>query len=230
MSMFVQSGQSEEALTLQERAERAEKHLSEALQQLEQERQRANAMEAKLRELNVPLDFLAASNSTEVEGDRSLPQHQNFLIQRIYTDGACSGNPGPGGWGVVIYYADGSVYEMGGSDPMTTNNRMEMEAAIAALQFFNETGQTQPIELYTDSEYVLKGITEWIKGWKRKGWKNSKGKPVENQALWQVLDLLNSSTVKWCYVRGHSGDEGNDRCDEIARAFSLGRTPSLRQR
>ncbi|WP_421656954.1 ribonuclease HI [Leptothermofonsia sp. ETS-13] len=227
--MSVQSGQSEEALTLQERAERAEKHLSEALEQLEQERQRANAMEAKLRELNVPLDFLASSNLGAIgEGDRPLPQQPKSMIQRIYTDGACSGNPGPGGWGVVVYYADGSVREMGGSDPMTTNNRMEMEAAIAALRFFNETGQTQPVELYTDSEYVLKGMTEWIKGWKRKGWKNSKGKPVENQDLWQVLDLLNSPAVKWCYVRGHSGDEGNDRCDEIARAFSLGRTPILR--
>jgi ribonuclease HI len=147
-------------------------------------------------------------------------------IQSIYTDGACSGNPGPGGWGVVIYFVDGSVHELGGAVAQTTNNRMEMQAAIAALEFLKAAGQAD-VNLYTDSEYVKKGITEWIGGWKRKGWKNSQGKPVLNQDLWQILDQLNSPQVKWQYVRGHAGNEGNERCDVIARAFSLGRTPEL---
>lgn len=150
-------------------------------------------------------------------------------IQRIYTDGACSGNPGPGGWGVVVYFADGSVHELGGGNPQTTNNRMEMQAAIAALEFLKQSGQQAAIELYTDSEYVKNGITQWIHGWKKKGWKTSTGKPVLNQDLWQVLDALSSPQVQWRYVRGHAGDPGNERCDTIARAFSLGKTPLLKQ-
>lgn len=156
-------------------------------------------------------------------------------IQRIYTDGACSGNPGPGGWGTVAYFDDGSVYELGGADPQTTNNRMEMQAAIAALEFLIASNQTEPVTLYTDSEYVKNGITKWVKGWKQKGWKTSTGKPVLNQDLWEILDRLNQqathtiSTFQWQYVRGHAGDVGNERCDTIARAFSLGRVPSLQQ-
>ncbi len=150
-------------------------------------------------------------------------------IQRIYTDGACSGNPGPGGWGTVIYFTNGAVHEMGGADAKTTNNRMEMQAAVAALQYLKASGQTDPIELYTDSEYVKNGITQWIKGWKKKGWKTATGKPVLNPDLWQALDSLNSPQVQWRYVRGHSGDVGNERCDTIARAFSLGKTPTLKQ-
>lgn len=149
-------------------------------------------------------------------------------IQSIYTDGACSGNPGPGGWGVVAYLEDGTLYEMGGAAAATTNNRMEMQAAISALQFWRDSAQV-PIILYTDSEYVKKGITEWITGWKKKGWRNSQGKPVLNQDLWQQLDQLNSPLVNWQYVRGHSGNEGNERCDRIARAFSLGEQPQLLQ-
>ncbi|HEY9646233.1 MAG TPA: ribonuclease HI [Chroococcidiopsis sp.] len=151
------------------------------------------------------------------------------LIQSIYTDGACSGNPGPGGWGTVAYFADGSVHEMGGREAQTTNNRMEMQAAIAALEFYNRSGQTGAIALYTDSEYVKNGITQWIKGWKKKGWKTSTGKAVLNQDLWQIIDQLNSSRITWTYVRGHSGNIGNERCDAIARAFSQGRTPTLQQ-
>lgn len=150
------------------------------------------------------------------------------MIQRIYTDGACSGNPGPGGWGTVVYFADGSIHEMGGGEPQTTNNRMEMQAAIAALEFFQKAGQSEGVLLYTDSEYVKNGITQWIHGWKRKGWKTSTGKPVLNQDLWQQLDQLNSKQVEWRYVRGHTGDVGNERCDTIARAFSLGKVPVLR--
>jgi ribonuclease HI len=157
-------------------------------------------------------------------------------IQSIYTDGACSGNPGPGGWGTVIYFDDGSVHEMGGSAAQTTNNRMEMQAAIAGLQLLIASGQTEPIELFTDSEYVKKGITTWIAGWKRKGWKTASNKPVLNQDLWQQLDQYNQAAkvqtgmpVQWTYVRGHAGNVGNERCDAIARAFSLSRRIDLTQ-
>lgn len=157
-------------------------------------------------------------------------------VKAIYTDGACSGNPGPGGWGTVLYLADGTVHEMGGRDPQTTNNRMEMQAAIAGLQLLLDSGQTTPIELYTDSEYVKKGITQWIDGWKRRNWQTSAKKPVLNQDLWQQLDTVNQAVaqqtqvpVKWIYVRGHAGNVGNERCDEIARAFSLGQPIALKQ-
>lgn len=149
-------------------------------------------------------------------------------IDRIYTDGACSGNPGPGGWGTVAYFANGAVHELGGAEPQTTNNRMEMQAAIAALKFLAESGQKDAIVLYTDSEYVKNGVTKWIKGWKQKDWKTSAGKPVLNQDLWEILDDLNSKQVEWRYVRGHAGDVGNERCDTIARAFSLGQLPTLK--
>ena len=149
-------------------------------------------------------------------------------IQSIYTDGACSGNPGPGGWGTVVYFADGSVHEMGGAEAHTTNNRMEMQAAIAALQFLKDVGYTEAIELYTDSEYVKNGITQWIHGWKKKGWKTSTGKLVMNPELWQQLDALNTKQIQWRYVRGHTGNVGNERCDTIARAFSLGKVPDLK--
>ena len=110
-------------------------------------------------------------------------------IERIYTDGACSGNPGPGGWGTVVYYTDGGIQELGGGDRATTNNRMELQAAIDGLGYYVESGQKQPIVLYTDSEYVKNGITKWISGWKKKGWKTSTGKPVLNQDLWEALEI-----------------------------------------
>lgn len=157
-------------------------------------------------------------------------------IQAIYTDGACSGNPGPGGWGTVVYFADDTVHEMGGAEARTTNNRMEMQAAIAGLQLLLASQQTQPIQLFTDSEYVKKGITEWIAGWKRRGWKTASKKPVLNQDLWQQLDQLNQAAaqqlgqpIDWIYVRGHTGNVGNERCDAIARAFSLSQAISLQQ-
>lgn len=150
-------------------------------------------------------------------------------IKSIYTDGACSGNPGPGGWGVVVYFTDGSVHEIGGGATATTNNRMEMQAAIAALEFFTQSGQRDPVALYTDSEYVKNGVTKWVAGWKKKGWKTAQGKAVLNQDLWQILDELNSHRVEWRYVRGHAGDVGNERCDAIARAFSLGKPAKLRE-
>jgi ribonuclease HI len=158
-----------------------------------------------------------------------LPMPLPPKIQSIYTDGACSGNPGPGGWGVVVYFVDGTVQEIGGGDRQTTNNRMEMQAAIAALEFLLASGQKEPITLYTDSQYVINGITKWIHGWKKKGWIASTGKAVLNQELWQAIDRLNARHVTWTYVRGHAGNEGNERCDAIARAFSQGRIPALRQ-
>lgn len=157
-------------------------------------------------------------------------------IRAIYTDGACSGNPGPGGWAMVAYFEDDQVYEQGGAASQTTNNRMELQGAIAALNFLLDTKQPEPVAIYTDSEYVKKGITGWVTGWKRKNWKTSAGKPVLNQDLWEQLDQLQtevnqqlSTPLEWRYVRGHSGDRGNDRCDEIARAFATGQVPTLRQ-
>ena len=152
-----------------------------------------------------------------------------MVVDSIYTDGACSGNPGPGGWGVVIYFGDGSCHELGGADPHTTNNRMELQAAIAGLQFLHTLPTQSSVALYTDSDYVRKGITQWLAGWKRKDWKTAKGKAVVNQDLWQQLDHLNQPWIDWHYVRAHAGNVGNERCDTIARAFSLGQTPSLTQ-
>ncbi|BAY38876.1 ribonuclease H [Nostoc sp. NIES-2111] len=151
------------------------------------------------------------------------------IIESIYTDGACTGNPGPGGWGVVVYFNDGSIHEMGDAASHTTNNKMEMQAAIAALEFLHDSGQTQPITLYTDSEYLINCVTKWVKGWKKKGWKKADGNPVQNQDLLETLDELNSRKVNWHHVRGHSGNVGNERCDVIARSFATGKIPSLQQ-
>jgi ribonuclease HI len=137
-------------------------------------------------------------------------------ILTIYTDGACSGNPGPGGWGVLLQYGD-SEKTLKGGDPSTTNNRMEMTAAIKAIEAINET-YTGEIILWTDSTYVMKGITEWIHGWKKKNWVKSDKKPVINTDLWKVLDNLNSQkNIQWNWVKGHAGVEGNERADELAR-------------
>ncbi|ARV62873.1 ribonuclease HI [Nostocales cyanobacterium HT-58-2] len=150
-------------------------------------------------------------------------------IKSIYTDGACTGNPGPGGWGVVVYFSDGSIHEIGGASSRTTNNKMEMQAAIAALQFLKDSGQTELITLHTDSEYLINCVTKWVRGWKKRGWKKADGSPVLNQDLLEILDELNSPQVKWEHVRGHAGNVGNERCDVIARAFAHGKTLSLQQ-
>ena len=134
----------------------------------------------------------------------------------IYTDGACSGNPGPGGWGVIMYHGKRQK-EMCGGETSTTNNRMEMMATIKALEAI-KPGFSGPIVLFTDSTYVLKGITEWIHGWKKRGWKKSDKKPVINKDLWQQLDALNSARdIQWKWVKGHAGDVGNEKADELAR-------------
>ena len=155
-------------------------------------------------------------------------------VTKIYTDGACSGNPGPGGWGAIAYLSNGKIHEIGGASRATTNNRMEIQAAIEILQWFAGSPQTKAPVLYTDSKYVQDGITKWIKGWKKKNWRTSAGKAVLNQDLWQQLDAITQSVnakltmpVQWCYVKGHAGNEGNERCDTLARAFSQGRHPAL---
>ena len=138
------------------------------------------------------------------------------IILTIYTDGACSGNPGPGGWGVLLQYGSKEKTLKGG-DPNTTNNRMEMMAAIKAIEAVNET-YTGELILWTDSTYVMKGITEWVHGWKKKNWIKSDKKPVVNTDLWKVLDKLNSQkNIQWNWVKGHAGVEGNERADELAR-------------
>ena len=141
-------------------------------------------------------------------------------IISIHTDGACSKTPGPGGWGVVIHFSDGSTKELGGGIRETTNNQMELKGAIAALEFLATHKQSSPVDLYTDSKYVLDGITKWIKGWKKNGWKTKDNKPVKNQEFWQQLDPLNTSNIRWHWVEGHSGDPDNERCDAIARSYT----------
>lgn len=132
----------------------------------------------------------------------------------VYTDGACSGNPGPGGWGVVII-ADGETRELSGGDSATTNNRMEMTAAIEAL---NATRSLGPIALHTDSQYLKNGVTQWMARWKKNGWRTADRKPVKNKDLWEKLDeLIAGRRISWRWVKGHNGDPGNERADELAR-------------
>jgi ribonuclease HI len=137
-----------------------------------------------------------------------------------YTDGACSGNPGPGGWGVLLRAMDGEQIvkerELCGGDPETTNNRMELLAAINALESLSRPSR---ITVVTDSAYVKNGVTGWIHGWKRNGWKTSSKKPVKNVELWQRLDEAQSRhDVTWKWVKGHAGHPENERADELARA------------
>ena len=131
----------------------------------------------------------------------------------IHTDGACSGNPGPGGWGAVLQYGS-TVKELKGGEPLTTNNRMELTAAIEAL---NALKRPLVVELHTDSVYVKDGLTKWIHGWKKNGWKTADKKPVKNVELWQALDqAVQRHTIEWHWVKGHNGDEMNERADELA--------------
>lgn len=133
----------------------------------------------------------------------------------IHTDGACLGNPGPGGWAALLRY-QGHERELGGNEVETTNNRMELLAAITALE---KLKQPCSVDLYTDSQYVRRGITEWLQGWQKRGWRTAGGDPVKNQDLWQRLEAAAAlHTVRWHWVRGHSGDAGNERVDALARA------------
>jgi ribonuclease HI len=135
------------------------------------------------------------------------------MTVEIYTDGACKGNPGPGGWGALLRFGT-EEKELFGGEPGTTNNRMELTAVIEAL-----TALTRPCEvvIHTDSQYVQKGITEWIHGWKAKGWKTASKEPVKNADLWRRLDALAAKhDVDWRWVKGHAGHEGNERADQLA--------------
>ena len=148
----------------------------------------------------------------------------------IFTDGACSGNPGPGGWAAVIAEQSGEVLELGGRAEDTTNNRMELLATIKALDFIKE--KKGAVALFTDSTYVIRGVTQWVWGWKKNGWKNAEGKEVLNRDLWEwlfslAMDRKGTDKIEWHYSRGHVGTPGNERCDEIAVHFSQGRRPAL---
>ena len=137
-----------------------------------------------------------------------------------YTDGACSGNPGPGGWGALLLARDGDTTvksrELNGGEGLTTNNRMELLAAISALE---SLARPSAITIVTDSQYVKNGVTSWIHGWKRNGWKTSQKKPVKNEDLWRRLDLAQAQhDVSWAWVKGHAGHPENERADELARA------------
>ena len=132
----------------------------------------------------------------------------------IYADGACRGNPGPGGWGALLTI-DGHEKELYGGERHTTNNRMELTAVIRALESLKKSGTSACV--YTDSQYVIKGIEEWVGGWKARGWRTADKKPVKNQDLWEQLDALAARhSLKWHWVRGHSGNAGNERVDALA--------------
>ncbi len=152
-------------------------------------------------------------------------------VVEIYTDGACRGNPGPGGWAATLQYG-AELREISGAEPLTTNNRMELTAVIRALEALK-----RPVEarIHTDSEYVRRGITEWLAGWKARGWKTSSRKPVKNQDLWEELDRLAvRHSLEWKWVPGHAGVPGNERVDALANAaidaMAGGRAPSDRMR
>lgn len=145
----------------------------------------------------------------------------------IYTDGGCIGNPGPGGWAAILV-RDGRYEEIGGGAPHTTNNRMELQAAVEGLR---RARPGERVHLVTDSRYLHDGISQWIHGWKRRGWRKADGAPVLNRDLWEVLDALAHRPdvpVSWEHVRGHAGHRWNERCDEIANGFARGAPPELR--
>jgi ribonuclease HI len=134
-------------------------------------------------------------------------------LVEIYTDGACRGNPGPGGWGVLLSSGE-HERELSGAEVLTTNNRMELTAVIRALEALKRPGE---VRIFTDSEYVRRGITEWVRNWKARGWKTADRKPVKNQDLWERLDALAAGhKIEWRWVKGHSGVPGNERVDRLA--------------
>lgn len=142
------------------------------------------------------------------------PEDENLKRVTIFTDGACSGNPGPGGWGAILRF-NSTEKELSGGDAETTNNQMELQAAIQALKALKTPCF---VDLYTDSQYLRQGITQWIHNWKRNGWKTADRKPVKNQPLWVELDsLVHIHTISWHWLKGHAGHPENERCDELAR-------------
>lgn len=149
----------------------------------------------------------------------------------VFTDGAAKGNPGPGGWGAVVLLGAAAVREFGACGGHTTNNRMEITAALTVLEWLAEAPGDPPasVTLVTDSTYVLRGVTEWVKNWKRRGWKTQDGGDVANRDLWERLDAVASACahLRWRHVPGHAGYPGNERADEIASTFALRKTPPL---
>ncbi len=147
----------------------------------------------------------------------------------VFTDGAAKGNPGPGGWGAIVVTPGHHVTELGGGSPHTTNNKMELGGAIAALRHVAD--RPEPVAIYTDSTYVIQGITQWVWGWRKRGWKTASGTDVLNRDLWEELSSLTGARPRggldWRWVRGHVGTPGNERCDEIAVSFASQREPEL---
>ncbi len=137
------------------------------------------------------------------------------------SDGACSGNPGPGGWGALIRFENGSIHEFGGYEPATTNNRMELQAVLEIFEYLKDRSLHPHMAIRTDSKYVINGLSNWMESWKSNGWRTSSGKPVLNQDLWKALDRARLN-VKLEYVKGHSGDIDNERVDHIAVSYSKG--------
>ena len=141
----------------------------------------------------------------------------------VFTDGAAKGNPGPGGWGAIVVTSDRHVTELGGGSPHTTNNRMELGGAIAALQ--HVASLPGPVAIYTDSTYLIQGITQWVWGWRKRGWKTAQGTDVLNRELWEQLSSLIGARargdVNWHWVRGHVGTPGNERADQISVSFAM---------
>ena len=152
---------------------------------------------------------------------------QTVRVVAAACDGACSGNPGPGGWGALLRFEDGTVRELGGADPATTNNRMELTAALALMETLRDLPRHPSLVLRTDSRYLIDGLGKWMPAWKRKGWRTAAGAPVLNRDLWEQLDRARLADLRLVHVRGHSGDPDNDRCDAIAVAFSRGQRPQL---
>jgi ribonuclease HI len=140
----------------------------------------------------------------------------------LFTDGAAKGNPGPGGWGAIVVTPEHHVTELGGGSPHTTNNKMELGGAIAALRHVAD--RSDPVAIYTDSTYLIQGITQWVWGWRKRGWRTAQGTDVLNRDLWEELSALTGArprgSLDWRWVRGHIGTPGNERCDEIAVAFA----------
>lgn len=147
----------------------------------------------------------------------------------IYTDGACSGNPGPGGWGAIIIF-DQTVQELGGSETQTTNNRMEALSILESLKWIEAKGLKKPLCIYSDSQYVIKALTQWLPGWKRNNWQTASGMPVKNQDLFEnISQQLNKISYRFQYVPGHQGFWGNERADQIAVSFSKSKVEELYQ-
>ncbi|MFA6797415.1 MAG: ribonuclease HI [Candidatus Paceibacterota bacterium] len=152
----------------------------------------------------------------------------------IFTDGSSRGNPGPGGWGAIVTFSDGKVKELGGGEKHTTNNRMELIGAIKALEYVSDPSQVKTqfdgagVILNTDSSYVINGITKWVYGWQKNGWKNSMKEDVVNRDLWEkLIEVSKGVKIDWNYVGGHVGIPGNERCDEIATMFADGKDVEL---